>query len=186
MILLRDLIRSAAELPGAGVCFVGLSLDFGTVLEGGRAGAAHTPEAIRRELRRYHKTYKLEHDIDLTVLRIAESGNLNLRPLDHSSNHAHIRQRLGELLRQYPRVVLLGGSHDSTYSTVRGLFDASGGQAVGDINFDAHAYVKDKPEISSGTPFGKLLREGFLRGEGFTKFGLHSNLNTKQDIDFLH
>ena len=83
-------------------------------------------------------------------------------------------------------MVLLGGSHDSTYSTVRGLFDASGGQAVGDINFDAHAYVKDKPEISSGTPFGKLLREGFLRGEGFTKFGLHSNLNTKQDIDFLH
>jgi len=27
--------------------------------------------------------------------------------------------------------VVLGGSHDSTYSTVRGLCDASGGQSVG-------------------------------------------------------
>ena len=35
---LRDLIRPAAELPEADVCLVGLPLDFGTVLEGGRAG----------------------------------------------------------------------------------------------------------------------------------------------------
>ena len=185
MIFLRDLIRPAAELPEADVCLVGLPLDFGTVLEGGRAGAAHAPEAIRRELRRYHKTYNLEHDISLNGLRIADAGNLSLRQPDHGRNHAHIRERLGELLRQYPRVVVLGGSHDGTYSTVRGLFDASGGQAVGGINLDAHADVKDKPEISSGTPFGKLLREGFLRGANFTEIGLHSNLNTKADIDFL-
>ena len=186
MIFLRDLIRPAAELPEADLCLVGLPLDFGTVLEGGRAGAAHAPDAIRRELRRYHKTYNLEHELDLSGLRIAEAGNLDLRQPDHGRNHAHIRQRLGELLRQYPRVVVLGGSHDGTYSTVRGLVDANEGQPVGGINLDAHADVKDKPEISSGTPFGKLLREGFLRGEGFTEIGLHSNLNTKADIDFLH
>ena len=186
VIFLRDLIRPAAELPEADVCLVGLPLDFGTVLEGGRAGAAHASEAIRRDLRRYHKTYNLEHNISLNSLRLADAGNLNLRQPDHGRNHAHIRERLGELLRQYSRVVVLGGSHDGTYSTVRGLFDANGGQAVGGINFDAHADVKDKPEISSGTPFGKLLREGFLRGANFTEIGLHSNLNTKVDIDFLH
>ena len=186
MIFLRDLIRPAAELPDADVCLVGLPLDYGTVLEGGRAGAAHAPDAIRRELRRYHKTYNLEHDISLHSLRIADAGNLDLRQPDHAGNHAHIRQRLGELLRQYPRVVVLGGSHDGTYSTVRGLVDANDGQPLGGINLDAHADVKDKPEISSGTPFGKLLREGFLRGESFTEIGLHSNLNTKADIDFLH
>ena len=186
MIFLRDLIRPAAELPDADVCFIGLPLDYGTVLEGGRAGAAHAPDAIRRELRRYHKTYNLEYDISLSSLRIADAGNLDLRQPDHAGNHAHIRQRLAELLRRYPCVVVLGGSHDGTYSTVRGLFDANDGQPVGGINLDAHADVKDKPEISSGTPFGKLLREGFLRGESFTEIGLHSNLNTKADIDFLH
>ncbi|WP_426061562.1 arginase family protein [Hymenobacter sp. B1770] len=183
---LRDLIKPAAELPEADVCLVGLPLDFGTVLEGGRAGAAHAPDAIRRELRRYHKTYNLEHDVSLESLRIADAGNLDMRQPDHGRNHDHIRERLGQLLRQYPRVIVLGGSHDGSYSTVRGLFDASGGQAVGGINLDAHADVKDKPEISSGTPFGKLLREGFLAGAGFTELGLHSNLNTKEDIDFLH
>lgn len=183
---LRDLIRPAAELPAADVCLVGLPLDFGTVLEGGRAGAAQAPDAIRRELRRYHKTYNLEHDISLDNLRIADAGNLALRHPDHGRNHALIREQLGRLLRQYPRVVVLGGSHDGTYSTVRGLVDASGGQPVGGLNFDAHADVKDKPEISSGTPFGKLLREGFLQGERFTEIGLHSNLNTKEDLDFLH
>ena len=186
MIFLRDLIRPAAELPTADVCLVGLPLDYGTVLEGGRAGAAHAPDAIRRELRRYHKTYNLEHNISLDILRIADAGNLNLDQPDHSRNHAHIRQRLGELLRRYPRVVVLGGSHDGTYSTVRGLCDASDGRPIGGINLDAHADVKDKPEISSGTPFGKLLQEGFLHGEKFTEIGLHSNLNTKADIDFLH
>ncbi len=184
---LRELIRPAAELPEADVCLVGLPLDFGTVLEGGRAGAVGAPAAIRRELRRYHKTYNLEHNVRLDALRLADAGDLNLRHPDHATNHAHIREQLGQLLRQYPRVVVLGGSHDSTYSTVRGLFDASGGQPVGGINLDAHADVKDKPDmISSGTPFGKLLREGFLPGPHFTEIGLHSNLNTYEDIDFLH
>ena len=184
---LRDLIRPAAELPEADVCLVGLPLDFGTVLEGGRAGAVHAPDAIRRELRRYHKTYNLEHNIRLDALRIAEAGNLDLRHADHARNHVHIRERLAQLLCQYPRVVVLGGSHDGTYSTVRGLFDATGSQPVGGINFDAHADVKDKPGIiSSGTPFGKLLREGFLTGARFSEIGLHSNLNTREDIDFLH
>ena len=184
---LRDLIRPAAELPEADVCLVGLPLDFGTVLEGGRAGAVHAPDAIRRELRRYHKTYNLEHHISLDNLRLADAGNLALRRADHAADHAHIREQLAALLRQYPRVVVLGGSHDGTYSTVRGLFDATGGQPVGGLNFDAHADVKDKPGlISSGTPFGKLLREGFLAGPRFSEIGLHSNLNTREDIDFLH
>ncbi|UOQ70089.1 arginase family protein [Hymenobacter cellulosilyticus] len=184
---IRELIQPAAKLPAADVCLVGLPLDFGTVLEGGRAGAVHAPDAIRRELRRYHKTYNLEHNVDLSGLRIADAGNLSLHDPSHAVNHATIRQRLGELLAQYPRVVVLGGSHDGTYSTVRGLFDAGGGQPVGGINLDAHADVKDKPElISSGTPFGKLLRENVLTGSRFTELGLHSNLNTKEDIDFLH
>ncbi|WP_460504023.1 arginase family protein, partial [Hymenobacter agri] len=148
---------------------------------------AHAPDAIRRELRRYHKTYNLEHNISLDHLRIADAGNLSLRRADHAANHAYIREQLAALLRQYPRVVVLGGSHDGTYSTVRGLVDATGGQPVGGINFDAHADVKDKPGlISSGTPFGKLLREGFLAGPRFSEIGLHSNLNTREDIDFLH
>lgn len=184
---LRDLIRPAAELPTADVCLVGLPLDFGTVLEGGRAGAVHAPDAIRRELRRYHKTYNLGYNISLDHLRIADAGNVNLRQPDHVENHRRIREKLARLLRQYPRVVVLGGSHDGTYSTVRGLVDATGGQSVGGLNFDAHADVKDKPGfISSGTPFGKLLREDFLAGPRFSEIGLHSNLNTREDIDFLH
>jgi formimidoylglutamase len=183
---LRELIRPAAELPEADVCLVGLPLDFGTVLEGGRAGAVQAPDAIRRELRRYHKTYNLEHNVSLDQLRIADAGNLDLRHPDHGRNHEVIKAELTQLLRRYPRVVVLGGSHDGTYSTVRGLAAAQDGAEVGGINLDAHADVKDKPVISSGTPFGKLLREGLLRGERFTEIGLHSNLNTKEDIDFLH
>lgn len=183
---LRELIRPVAELPHADVCLVGLPLDFGTVLEGGRAGAVGAPDAIRRELRRYHKTYNLEHHVSLDNLRIADAGNLPLRHPDHAANHETIRQRLAGLLRQYPLVVVLGGSHDGTYSTVRGLFDAEGGKPVGGINLDAHADVKHKPDlISSGTPFGKLLREGQLDGTRFTELGLHSNLNTLEDIEFL-
>ncbi|SNC66214.1 formiminoglutamase/guanidinobutyrase [Hymenobacter gelipurpurascens] len=184
---LKELIRPTAELPEADVCLVGLPIDFGTVLEGGRAGAAGAPDAIRRELRRYHKTYNLEHNVHLDALRIADAGNLALNDFDHATNHQAIRQELARLLGQYPRVVVLGGSHDGTYSTVRGLVDAHGGQAVSGINLDAHADVKEKLAVlSSGTPFRKLLREGFLLGERFTEIGLHSNLNTWEDIDFLH
>jgi len=45
--------------------------------------------------------------------------------------------------------------------------------------------VKERDLISSGTPFGKLLREGFLAGRHFIEIGLHSNLNTQEDIAFL-
>ncbi|RFP64665.1 hypothetical protein D0N36_12955 [Hymenobacter lapidiphilus] len=184
---LRELICPAAELPVADVCLVGLPLDFGTVLEGGRGGAAHAPNAIRSELRRYHKTYNLEHNTDLRRLRIADAGNLPLRAARHTDNHETIAIELARLLAQYPRVVVLGGSHDGTYSTVRGLHAATGGQPLGGINLDAHADVKDRPGLlSSGTPFGNLLREGLVAGAGFTEIGLHSNLNMQADIDFLH
>ena len=183
-VFLRDLIRPVAELPDADVCLVGLPLDFGTVLEGGRAGAVHAPDALRRELRRYPKAFSLEHAVSLASLRIADAGNVNLRQPDHPENHRRIRERLGELCRQYPRVVVLGGSHDGTYSTVRGLCDAAGGRAGG-LNFDAHADVKDRADLGSGTPFGRLLREGFLAGENFAEVGLHSDLTTEEDWQFL-
>ncbi|WP_019948919.1 arginase family protein [Hymenobacter aerophilus] len=184
---LRELIRPAAELPAADVCLVGLPLDYGTVLEGGRGGAAHAPNAIRAELRRYHKTYNLEHFVDLNPLRIADAGNLPLRAARHADNHETVARELARLLAQYPRVVVLGGSHDGTYSTVRGLHAATGGHPLGGINLDAHADVKDRPGlISSGTPFGRLLREGLLAGPRFTEIGLHSNLNVQADIEFLH
>ena len=35
----------------------------------------------------------------------------------HARNHALIRAQLAALLRQYPRVVVLGGSHDGTLNT---------------------------------------------------------------------
>ncbi|AYA36845.1 hypothetical protein D3Y59_07110 [Hymenobacter oligotrophus] len=184
---LRELIRPAAEMPEADVCLVGLPLDHGTVLEGGRAGAVGAPAAIRRELRRYHKTYNLEHNVRLDGLRIADAGDVaGPHPYDHAAHHQRIREQVAALLRQYPRVVVLGGSHDGTYSTVRGLHDAVGSQAVGGVNIDAHADVKDRPDLGSGTPFGKLLREGIVTGQCFTEIGLHSNLNTFEDIDFLH
>ena len=69
----------------------------------------------------------LEHDIGLENLLIADAGNLELHHPDHSCNHALIREQLGQQLRRYPRVIVLGGSHDGTYSTVRGLFDANDG-----------------------------------------------------------
>ncbi|NVO84297.1 arginase family protein [Hymenobacter terrestris] len=183
---LRELIRPAAELLVADVCLVGLPLDFGTVLEGGRGGAAHGPNAIRAELRRYHKTYNLEHNTDLRRLRIADAGNLPLRAARHADNHETIATELARLLVQYPRVVVLGGSHDGSYSSVRGLHAATGSQPLGGINLDAHADVKDRPGLlSSGTPFGKLLREGLVVGARFTEIGLHSNLNTQADSSFL-
>ncbi|GAA4380552.1 formimidoylglutamase [Hymenobacter koreensis] len=184
---LRELIRPAAELPEADVCLLGLPLDHGTVLEGGRAGAVGAPAAIRRELRRYHKTYNLEHHVSLDHLRIADAGDVpGPQPYNHAAHHQRIRERVGELLQQYPRVVILGGSHDGTYATVRGLFDASGQRPVGGINLDAHADVKDRADLGSGTPYGKLLREGFVAGSRFTEIGLHSNLNTWDDINFLN
>lgn len=97
---LRDLIRPAAELPEADVCLVGLPLDFGTVLEGGRAGASHAPDAIRLELRRYHKTFNIESSQSLENLRIADAGNVNLRQPNHEENHRRIREKLGELCQQ--------------------------------------------------------------------------------------
>lgn len=182
---LRDLIRPAAELPVADVCLVGLPLDFGTVLEGGRAGAMHAPDALRRELRRYHKTYNLEHGLSLENLRVADAGNVDLRQPDHVENHRRIAAQLTELCRQYPRVVVLGGSHDGSYSTVRGLHAATGGQPLGGLNLDAHADVKNRLDLGSGTPFGRLLREGYLAGARFAEVGLHSNLNVAADLDFL-
>ncbi|WBA42414.1 hypothetical protein [Hymenobacter canadensis] len=51
MTFINKLIRPAVELPEADVCLVGLPLDFGTVLEGGRATEAAFLAGRQREVR---------------------------------------------------------------------------------------------------------------------------------------
>jgi len=180
---LKDLIKNG-DLHGADVAIVGVPFDDGVVVEGGRKGAFLAPSCIREQLHKYHKVYNLKHDIDLSALKICDLGDLDFSGKNVGEVHEKILRDMSGIFEKYPVVIVLGGGHDSSYSTIRAFSGVRKGLISG-INLDAHTDVKNRDDFGSGTIFGRVIREGFLKGENFAEMGMHDNFSEKEDVEFL-
>jgi len=182
MPFLIELIKRGETCDDADVAIVGIPFDKGVVLEGGRPGSSMAPENIRAELSKYHKAYNLKNDVDLRNLKIVDMGDIPLKGMDSWQAHKKIQAEMEKIFDKYPVVIVLGGGHDISYSTIKALSTRG---PIGGLNLDAHMDVKDRDDLGSGTPFGNLLREEILGGKNFIEMGMHDNFATKDDVDFL-
>lgn len=81
-------------------------------------------------------------------------------------------------------VVGVGGGHDYAYPWIVGLHQAAikRGQKkpkIGCINFDAHFDLRSfEPKMTSGSPFRRLIEEGYLEGKNLVEFGIQEHCNS--------
>lgn len=168
----------------ADIGIIGLPFDSGVENGGGRPGASDAPDAIREQLLRYGTATSIVHGTDLRSLVFADCGNV----FDQSGFGEHLYKNVTTLARlllgDIKTLIVLGGGHDLSYSTVKSLRNNN---RIGGMNIDAHFDVRPVVNdiVTSGTPFRRLLDEGVLLGEDFFEVGGQSNVNATAHLEYL-
>lgn len=181
----RNVIMPYPSGRNVDIGILGVPFDKGVLLGGGRAGAAGGPLAVREALRKYGKTFNIDHKIDIIDLNVADIGDVEVNE-NIEVTHERITRTVGGLLAKEILPVVIGGGHDISIGTVRALSEHYSGE-IGGLNIDAHFDVREivDNKITSGTPFRKLIEEDHLRGDNFVEIGAHDNLNSRIYYDYL-
>ncbi len=150
----------------------------------GRVGAAEAPNKIREQL------YKLQVNPD-SVVTLFDAGNIITDFFDTAKDtdllepkneqdaleqvHASLTEAVAKFLRDGKKVIVLGGGNDISYADVRALAETE--KDISAINIDAHLDMRLANKMTSGTPYRKLIEDGYLQPAHFTEFGIRKESN---------
>jgi len=184
-----DVIVPVSDIPSdaAKVCvLIGVPQDIGVERNGGRAGAAAGPEAIRRALSKL-TINGMHEQLSSGRLVIADAGDIDTDGKTLEQIHDEQHDVVSEVLRSGYLPIILGGGHDCAWPTIRAM--ESVGKPYGVINIDAHADVRPLKEgrAHSGSPFHQLLslNESHLLPGGFAEFGLQQHSVAASHLAFV-
>ena len=158
----HQVVRPWQPGSGPGIAIAGFACDAGVARNQGRPGAAAGPIAVRRVLANlaWHGGNQL---------RLFDAGDVLCHGDQLESAQQALAQRVGALLADGQRPLLLGGGHEIAWGSYQGLAAhcAAGKERIGVINFDAHFDLRPLlpgDRGSSGTPFRQIAGHMASRG----------------------
>lgn len=182
--LVQEIYFEERDYDKATHVLVGCPQHEGVYRNNGRIGAAEAPNKIRQQL------YKLQVEKDIPV-KLFDAGNvitdlfdsseitdfpdLNQKPDALEEIHNRLSTVVAEFLRDDKKVIVLGGGNDISYADVRALAETN--RNISAINIDAHLDMRMADEMTSGTPYRKLIEDDFLSPHQFYEFGIRPESN---------
>jgi formiminoglutamase len=169
------------ETPRAVI--LGFPSDEGVRRNGGRAGAAGGPRAIRAALYRLAADPRLEQFEDF-LGRTRDLGDLEI-----SRNLEADQEHLGEALVPYLEagvfVIVLGGGHETSYGHFQGYVGA--GKKVEIVNWDAHPDVREMKQGQghSGSPFRQAIEHPSGSCRRYSVAGLQPHAVARAHYQFV-
>ncbi|MFO1425510.1 MAG: formimidoylglutamase [Steroidobacteraceae bacterium] len=131
-----------------GVALLGFACDAGVVRNGGRAGAAQGPRALRRALA------NLAWHVPQAVW---DAGDVVCEGDELEAAQEAYAAAATRLLAAGQRVIGLGGGHEIAWASWRALAALEPApRRIGIVNVDAHFDLRAAPRANSGTPFRQV------------------------------
>lgn len=146
---------------------VGCPQDEGVRRNNGRRGAAEAPQGIRTNL------YRLQTSRH-SGIKLFDAGDISETDSLEEAHDA-LTTVVSQFLNDGKKVVVLGGGNDISYADVRAL--AGWEKDISAINIDAHLDLRITEQMTSGTPYRKLIEEGYLKAGNFYEFGIRPESN---------
>lgn len=151
------------------------------------SAASENPDAMRRAWK-YFTTYNLDHDVDLTNLRVVDIGDVRQHVTDIAQCHQNIRDAMVAMRTHHPHTfpIMLGGDHSITAMLIKGWKQAHPDEEVGILQLDTHFDLRDLSDNgpSNGTPIRNLIESGTVKGEHVYNIGLHGFFNARSLKDY--
>ncbi|WP_457753893.1 agmatinase [Thermococcus sp.] len=151
-----------------------------------KPGARFGPTLIRQATINL-ESYILDYDVDLSELRIADIGDIEIVAGNPLGTIKRIIETVKELKESNPKAmpIMLGGEHSMTYALVRALRPKSY------IVFDAHLDLRDEYE---GNPWNHACAARRISelGISMAEFGIRSGIREEvkyakeKDIKWIH
>jgi len=181
---LRDIMVNWREADAADVGIVGVPFDTAVM---GRRGCRFGPESVRSSLV-FSNVYDPSVDVDLSSgLSVTDFGNIDVLHTDVLGTHERIEQVMTSIFAQGTTPVIIGGDHSIAYPDVKSLINNTKGN-VGLIMIDGHLDVRHSHhgEVSSGTPFRRLMEEpdNPVLATNFVEIGINGWLNSRYYMDY--
>ncbi|MGO1257642.1 MAG: formimidoylglutamase [Brachybacterium sp.] len=148
----------AADAASAHIALLGFRSDEGVRRTRGRVGAADGPAALRRAL----SPLALHGPLARGEMGLHDLGDAETIGEDLEGGQAAAAALTAQGLdRPGSRLtVVLGGGHETAWSSYNGLVSSeigpSAGQRWGVLNLDAHFDLREEPRPTSGTPFAQM------------------------------
>jgi len=181
---LKDIMVDWREADKAEVGIVGIPFDTAVM---GRRGCRFGPESVRASLV-FSNVYDPSFDIDLsTNFTVTDFGNIDVLQTDVLKTHERVEKVITEIYKTGVTPVIIGGDHSLAYPDIKGLMNTVDGN-IGVIMIDGHLDVRvsHHGEVSSGTPFRRLMQESKrpLLGKNFVELGINGWLNSRFYRDY--
>lgn len=156
----------------------GFAVDEGVRRNKGRTGAKDAPDIIRKNISNF-PVVNPEFSLKDFGNIYCSDGNLEKSQLD-------LAEKVGEVLKNGAKSIVLGGGHEVTYAHYSGIRKAFPDKKIGVINIDAHFDNREPQESvgpSSGTGFWQIAQEGPINS---LHIGIQRNSNTLKLFDTAH
>lgn len=137
----------------ADVAILGFACDAGVARNKGRIGAADAPQVIRKAMAGLSAPQGFPLLTDL--------GDVVVEGDDLEGGQAELAEHISKALKDYKRVIVLGGGHETAFGSYSGLRLTYPDAKIGILNLDAHLDLRaiGSAGPSSGTPFNQIYQE---------------------------
>lgn len=155
----------------------GFAVDEGVRRNNGRVGAKDAPDVIRKNMSNFPVTNP--------EFVLKDFGNVYCEDGDLEKSQNELAEKVGEVLAQNAKSIILGGGHEVTFAHYSGIRKAFQDKKIGIINIDAH-FDNREPENglgSSGTGFWQIAQEREIHS---LHIGIQRNSNTLKLFDTAH
>ena len=181
---LRDIMVEWREAESADVGLLGVPFDTAVM---GRRGCRFGPQSVRSSLV-FSNVYEPGIDVDLsTGLTVTDFGDVDVLQTEVLGTHERIEKVVTAIYGLGITPAIIGGDHSIAYPTVKSLINSTTGN-VGVIMIDSHLDVRHSHhgEVSSGTPFRRLMEEPQrpVLGKNLVEIGIHGWLNSRYYRDY--
>jgi formiminoglutamase len=155
-------------------CIIGFPDEIGIQNVQGRLGAKLGPNAFLEAFQKLNGKNKVQDKMSSS--KMVTMGTDLERNFEQS-----IKMVKDEAIASL--VVGIGGGHDYAYPWIVGLsqaFTRNGSKKpkIGCINLDAHFDLRAfHPKMTSGSPFRRLIEEGWIEGKNLVEFGIQDHCN---------
>jgi len=177
--------RALAPDGAAKVALLGFPVDQGVQRNGGRAGAAEGPRALREQLYRLCPDAREPEPFVELLAQTRDLGDL-IGTGDLERDQAELGRLLAPLLRAGTFVIVLGGGHETSYGHFLGYVEAE--RDVSIQNIDAHADVRALKQGlgHSGSPFRQAIEHGSGRLGRYRVAALQPQSVAHAHLTFMH
>lgn len=166
--LIQEIGFDEEDYPEATHVIVGCPQDEGVRRNNGRPGAAEAPHEIRAHL------YRLQTPLH-SGIQLFDAGDISDTDSLETAHEA-LTKTVSRFLKDGKKVIVLGGGNDISYADVRALSSVE--KDISTINIDGHLDMRIADEMTSGTPYRKLIEDGYLEAKHFYEFGIRPESNS--------